>query len=116
MVEVEGEGNELLEQISRDKVTADAGDKNDAERAARRFRKEKRATRRRNTTERQRHVRRDLDAEFAAAGERGFQTPIANITGIIAILATSCTTSSTTGSEGMAAARSSEPCSVGTGQ
>ncbi|RLM55767.1 zinc finger CCCH domain-containing protein 43-like [Panicum miliaceum] len=33
-----GDPNELLEQISRDEVTADAGDENDAERAARRLR------------------------------------------------------------------------------
>jgi hypothetical protein len=42
MAEVEGEGNEdpneLLEQISGDEVTADAGDENDAERAACRLR------------------------------------------------------------------------------
>jgi hypothetical protein len=34
-------------------------------------------------------MRHDLDAVFAAAGERGFQTPIANIVGVAAILAAS---------------------------
>jgi hypothetical protein len=75
MAEVGGEGNEdpneLFKQISGDKVTADAGDENDADRAARRLRNQKRATRRRNAAERQCRVRCDLDAEFAAAGDQG---------------------------------------------
>jgi hypothetical protein len=52
MVEVEGEGNEdpneLLGKISVDVVTADAGNENDAERAARKLRNQKRATRTKN--------------------------------------------------------------------
>jgi hypothetical protein len=93
MAEVEGEGNEnpneLLKQISRDEVTADGGDENDTERDAHRLRNQKRSTRRRNAAECQRRLWRNLDAEFVAAGEWGFQTPIANITGITAILASS---------------------------
>jgi hypothetical protein len=91
MVEVEAESNEdpneLLEQISGDEVTADASNENDAEHATRRLRNQKCATGRRNAAECQRHVWRDLDAEFAAASEWGFQTPIANIAGVTAILA-----------------------------
>jgi hypothetical protein len=89
MAEVEGEGNmdpnELLKQISRDEGTADAGHENDAERDARKLRNQKSATRKRNATERQHHVRCDLDAKFAAAGERGFQTPTTNISGVTTI-------------------------------
>jgi hypothetical protein len=52
MVEVEGEGNgnpnELLDEISEDEVTADAGNGNDAESDARRLRNQKRTTRKRN--------------------------------------------------------------------
>jgi hypothetical protein len=75
MAEVEGKGNtgdpnELLEQISRDEATSDTGNENDAELDARRLRNQKRTTHRRRATERQQRVRRDLDAEFAAARER----------------------------------------------
>jgi hypothetical protein len=66
MAEVEGEGNEdpneLLEQISRDEVTIDAGDEKDAERAASRLRNQKHATRRRNATKCQHRLWHNLDA------------------------------------------------------
>lgn len=39
--------------------------------------------------ERQDRVQRDLNAEFAAEGERGFTTPIANIASVAALLASS---------------------------
>jgi hypothetical protein len=47
------------------------------------------ATRRRNTAERQHRLQCDLNAEFAIANERGFQTKNANIAGVTAILASS---------------------------
>lgn len=57
-VDAEGEGNpnELLEQISGDENTANAGDENNAGHDACRLRNQKRVTRRRNTAERQRHL------------------------------------------------------------
>jgi hypothetical protein len=91
MAEVEGEGNdepnELPKQISRDEGTIDASNENDAECDARRLRNQRHATRRINAVERQRHVRCDLDAKFAVAGERGFQSPVTNIVVVTAILA-----------------------------
>jgi hypothetical protein len=71
--------NELLGQISRDELTIDASNEND-ERDAHRLRYQKRTSCR---------ARRNLIAEFVAAEERGFQTPIANIAGVTAILAAS---------------------------
>jgi hypothetical protein len=55
MAKVEGEGNEnpneLLEQISGDEVTANAGDENDAECDARRLRNQKCASCKRNVVD-----------------------------------------------------------------
>jgi hypothetical protein len=71
--------NELLGQISRDELTVDASNEND-ERDAHRLRNQKRTGCR---------ARCNLNAEFAAAEERGFQTLIANIAGVTAILVAS---------------------------
>ncbi|RLM69032.1 hypothetical protein C2845_PM17G10840 [Panicum miliaceum] len=79
--------NERPEQISTDENTADASNENDADRDARRLRNQKRATRRRRVTEHQQHIQCDLDTEFTTAREEGFNTPIANITGVTAMLA-----------------------------
>jgi hypothetical protein len=54
--------------------------------------------------ERQRRLQCDLNKKFAAPGEQDFQTPIANIASIAAVLASSRpsgTISFVTGSEGM---------------
>jgi hypothetical protein len=89
MAEVEGKGNEdpnkLLKQISGDEVTTDSGDANDAERALQIKEPETHHTQK----ECQHRVQRDLDAEFAVAGEQSFQIPIANIEGVTTILAAS---------------------------
>jgi hypothetical protein len=68
-----------LDGISEDEDTADAGDENDAERDARRARNRARAVRRRWANERIRSAQRELDAEFAAADERGFRTPVVTL-------------------------------------
>jgi hypothetical protein len=75
-----------LDGISEDEDTADAVDENDAERDARRARNRARAVRRRRANERIRSAQRELDAEFAAADERGFRTPVANIAWVTALL------------------------------
>jgi hypothetical protein len=75
-----------LDGISEDEDTADAVDENDAERNARRARNRARAIRRRRANERLRSAQRELDAEFAAADERGFRTPVANIARATALL------------------------------
>jgi hypothetical protein len=75
-----------FEVISEDEITANAGDENDADREARRARNRARTIRRRRANERRRSMHRELDPEFAAASERGFRTPVANIARVMAIL------------------------------
>jgi uncharacterized protein YecT (DUF1311 family) len=75
-----------FDAVSEDEATANAGDENDADREARRTRNRARAARRRRVNERIRSMHRELDAEFAAVSERGFRTPVANITRVTAIL------------------------------
>jgi hypothetical protein len=78
--------NEALDMISDDQATANAGDKNDTEREARRARNTARVAQRRRFNERMRSMHHELDAEFTAVSERGFRTPVANITRVTAIL------------------------------
>jgi hypothetical protein len=75
-----------LDGISEDEDTADAVDENDAERDARRARNIARAVRRRRANEHIRSAQRELNAEFTAADERGFMTPVANIARVTALL------------------------------
>jgi hypothetical protein len=75
-----------FDAISEDEATANAGDENDADREARWARNRARAVRRRRVNERMRSMHHELDAEFAAISERGFRTPVANITRVTAIL------------------------------
>jgi hypothetical protein len=75
-----------FDAVSEDEATANAGDKNDADREARRARNRARAARRRRVNERMRSMHRELDAEFAAVSERGFRTPVANFVKVTAIL------------------------------
>jgi hypothetical protein len=75
-----------FEVISEDEITANAGDKNDTDREARRARNRARTIRRRRANERRRSMHRELDPEFAAVSERGFRTPVANIARVTAIL------------------------------
>jgi hypothetical protein len=75
-----------LDGISKDEDTADAVNENDAERDAWRARNRARAVRRRRANERIRSAQHELDAEFTAADERGFRTPVANIARVIALL------------------------------
>jgi hypothetical protein len=87
----EGDDNALipigvLDGISEDEDTAEAVDENDAERDARRARNRARAVRRRRANERIHSAQRELNAEFAAADERGFRTPMANIARVTALL------------------------------
>jgi hypothetical protein len=67
-------------------VAPNADDENDADLEARRTRNRARAARRRRVNERMRSMHIELDAEFAAVSERGFRTPVANITRVTAIL------------------------------
>jgi hypothetical protein len=87
----EGDDNALipisaLDGISEDEDTAEAVDENDAERDAGHARNRARAVRRRRANERIRSAQRELDAEFAAADERGFRIPVANIAQVTALL------------------------------
>jgi hypothetical protein len=75
-----------FDAVSEDEATANAGNKNDADHEARRTRNRARAAHRRRVNERMRSTHRELDAEFAAVSERGFRTPVANITRVTAIL------------------------------
>jgi hypothetical protein len=75
-----------LDGISEDEDTAEAENGNDAERDARRARNRARAVRRRRANERIRSAQRELDAEFTAADEHGFRTPVANIARVTALL------------------------------
>jgi hypothetical protein len=75
-----------FDAVSEDEATANTGDENKADCEARRTRNRARATRRRRVNERMRSMHRELDAEFAAVSERGFRTPVANITRVTAIL------------------------------
>ncbi|RLN08787.1 retrotransposon protein, putative, Ty3-gypsy subclass [Panicum miliaceum] len=71
--------NERLEQISEDENTVDAANETPEAREAHRLRNRRRATHRRNTNEWRARIQRDLDAEFAAVQDAGFNTPYANI-------------------------------------
>jgi hypothetical protein len=87
----EGDDNALipigaLDGISEDEDTAEAVDENDAKRDARRARNRACAVHRRRANERIRFAQRELDAEFAAADERGFRTLVANIARVTALL------------------------------
>jgi hypothetical protein len=75
-----------LDVISEDEATANTGNENNTDREARRARNRARAVRRRRVNERMRSMHRELDAKFAAVGERGFRTPVANIARVTAIL------------------------------
>ena len=76
--------NEMLDQIPNDDLMVDAPqDKDDAKRAARRMKNERRAQRRLRATERacQPPIEpRNLEDEFAIAGDPIFDTPIATMT------------------------------------
>jgi hypothetical protein len=65
--------NDALDMISEDEAIANASDKNDTEREARRARNRARAARRRRVNARMRSLHRELDAEFAAVSEWGFR-------------------------------------------
>jgi hypothetical protein len=75
-----------LDMISEDEATANAGNENDTKREARRARNRARTVRRRRVNERMQSMHRELDAEFAAVSQRGFRSPVANITRVTAIL------------------------------
>jgi hypothetical protein len=75
-----------FEAISKDEITANIGDENDADREAQRARNRARTNRRRRANERRRSMHRELDPEFAAVSERGYRTPVANIARVTAIL------------------------------
>jgi hypothetical protein len=75
-----------FEVISEDEITANVGDENDADREARRARNRACTIRRRRANERRRSMHCELDPEFAVVSERGFRTPVANITRVTAIL------------------------------
>jgi hypothetical protein len=75
-----------FDAVTEDEATANAGDKNDADREARRARNRARTIRRRRVNERRQSMHRELDPEFAAVSERGFRTPVANIARVTAIL------------------------------
>jgi hypothetical protein len=75
-----------FDAISEDEATANVGDENDTDREARRARNRARTIRWRRINECMRSMHRELDAEFAAISERGFRTPVANITRVTAIL------------------------------
>jgi hypothetical protein len=75
-----------FDAISEDEAKANIGDENDADREAQRARNRAHAVQRRRVNERMRFTHRELDAEFAAVSERGFRTPVANITRVTAIL------------------------------
>lgn len=79
--------DERVEQISGDELSADAPNETPEECEARQLRNRKRATRMRRANERRMQAQRNLDAEFAAAHDVGFSSPIANIAGITAVLA-----------------------------
>jgi hypothetical protein len=72
--------------VSKDEVTANVGDKTDADREAWRARNRARTIRRRRVNEHRQSMHRELDPEFAAVSERGFRTPVANIARVTAIL------------------------------
>jgi hypothetical protein len=78
--------NDEFDVISEDEATANAGDKNDADREARRARNRAHAVWGRRVNVRLRSMHCELDAEFAAISEWGFRTPVANIARVTAIL------------------------------
>jgi hypothetical protein len=75
-----------FDAISEDEATANIGDENDADREAQRARNRARTVRRRWVNEHMRSMHCELDAEFAAVSERGFRTPVADISTVTAIL------------------------------
>jgi hypothetical protein len=75
-----------FDAVYEDEAAANAGDENDANHEARRIRNRARAAHRRRVNERMRFMHRELDTEFVAVSERGFRTPVANITRVTAIL------------------------------
>jgi hypothetical protein len=75
-----------FDAVSEDEATANADDKNDADREARRATNRARTIRRRRVNKRRRSMHRELDPEFDAVSERGFRTPVANIARVTAIL------------------------------
>ncbi|RLN39972.1 hypothetical protein C2845_PM01G40270 [Panicum miliaceum] len=77
----------LMKKIFEDEHTADAANESAQDREARRLRNRKRAKCRRDANDRRARIQRDLDAEFAAAQDAGFNTPAADIAGITAVLA-----------------------------
>jgi hypothetical protein len=78
--------NKALDMISEDEATANASDGNNTEREARRARNRARAARRRRVNECIGSMHHELEAEFTVVSERGFRTPVANITRVTAIL------------------------------
>jgi hypothetical protein len=75
-----------FDDVFEDEVTANTGAENDDDREARRARNRARTIRRRRVNECRRSMQRELDPEFATVSERGFRTPVANITRVTAIL------------------------------
>jgi hypothetical protein len=75
-----------FDAVSEDEATANASDENDTDHEARRTRNRARAAHRRRVNERMRSMHCELDAKFAAVSERGFRTPVANISRVTAIL------------------------------
>ena len=72
--------NELLEDISADDLTANAGNEDEPQREARRERNRKREQQRENARQRQQQcTKRNLQTIFERAAEQSFHTPVANI-------------------------------------
>lgn len=78
--------SEALDQISDDELSANAANESVEDREAHRLRNRKRANRRRDANKPRNRAHRNLDAQFAAAQDRGFNTPVANITGMTTLL------------------------------
>jgi hypothetical protein len=102
-----------FDAVSEDEVTANTGDENDVDREARRARNRARTIWLRRVNERRRSMQHKLDPEFPAVSERGFRTPVANITRAMAILKRSnnpeCASSTSLCAEGLDPAGSAEP-------
>ncbi|RLN06986.1 hypothetical protein C2845_PM11G18710 [Panicum miliaceum] len=79
--------NERPEKISEDEHIADAANESAQDREARRLHNRQCAKRRRDANDQRALIQRDLNVEFAAAQDAGFNTPAANIAGITAVLA-----------------------------
>jgi hypothetical protein len=67
--------NKTLDMISEDEAIANAGNKNDTKREARRARNRARVARRRRVNECIRSTHREMDNKFAVVSERSFRTP-----------------------------------------